>query len=99
MEFLDFAKDTFDPQTLAGLEKNGTYLKFGDQLYLAPKGMPSVKGLKVLRPGLHLGTVKKNRMEPSHALALALKKEQVRYTADLASDGEVIRGYLNGRRI
>ena len=58
--------------------------------------MPSVKGLKVLRPGLHLGTVKKNRMEPSHALALALKKEQVRYTADLASDGEVIRGYLNG---
>ena len=35
-------------------------------------------------------------MEPSHALALALKKEQVRYTADLASDGEVIRGYLNG---
>ena len=96
VEFLDFAKDTFDPQTLAGLEKNGTYLKFGDQLYLAPKGMPSVKGLKVLRPGLHLGTVKKNRMEPSHALALALKKEQVRYTADLASDGEVIRGYLNG---
>ena len=96
VEFLDFAKDTLDPQTLAGLEKNGTYLKFGDQLYLAPKGMPSVKGLKVLRPGLHLGTVKKNRMEPSHALALALKKEQVRYTADLASDGEVIRGYLNG---
>ena len=78
VEFLDFAKDTLDPQTLAGLEKNGTYLKFGDQLYLAPKGMPSVKGLKVLRPGLHLGTVKKNRMEPSHALALALKKEQVR---------------------
>ena len=27
---------------------------------------------------------------------MALKKEQVRYTADLASDGEVIRGYLNG---
>lgn len=76
VEFLDFAKDTLDPQTLAGLEKNGTYLKFGDQLYLAPKGMPSVKGLKVLRPGLHLGTVKKNRMEPSHALALALKKNR-----------------------
>ena len=77
VEFLDFAKDTLDPQTLAGLEKNGTYLKFGDQLYLAPKGMPSVKGLKVLRPGLHLGTLKKNRLEPSHALALALKKEQM----------------------
>ena len=42
----------------------------------------------------HLDVYK--RQEPSHALALALKKEQVRYTADLASDGEVIRGYLNG---
>ena len=34
--------------------------------------MPGVKGLKVLRPGLHLGTLKKNRFEPTHALALAL---------------------------
>lgn len=68
VEFLDFAKDTLDPQTLAGLEKNGTYVKFGDQLYLAPKGMPSVKGLKVLRPGLHLGTVKK---EPHGAVTCA----------------------------
>lgn len=41
-----------------------------------PKGAPSLKGLKVLRPGLHLGTFKKNRFEPSHALALALKPKE-----------------------
>ena len=37
-----------------------------------PETFP-LKGLKVLRPGLHLGTIKKNRFEPAHALALALK--------------------------
>lgn len=57
----------------------GEYLRFGDQLYLTPWETPQLKGLKVLRPGLHLGTLKKNRFEPSHALALYLKpKEAVR---------------------
>lgn len=31
---------------------NGVYFKLGDQLYLLPKGAPSLKGLKVLRPEL-----------------------------------------------
>ena len=74
----------------------GTYLKFGDQLYLCPKNMPSVKGLKVLRPGLHLGTMKKNRFEPSHALALALKPEEVVHSYALAADEKEAAGYVNG---
>lgn len=52
-------------------------MRFGEQLYLAPAETPSLRGLKVLRPGLHLGTVKKNRFEPSHALALFLKKNRL----------------------
>lgn len=62
----------------------GNYLKFGDQLYLIPEGTPSLKGLKVLRPGLHLGTFKKDRFEPAHALALALKAEEVTAHFDLS---------------
>ena len=58
--------------------------------------MPAVKGLKVLRPGLHLGTIKKNRFEPSHALALALKREDVIHSMDFSADSEQIRGYLSG---
>ena len=50
----------------------------------------------MLRPGLHLGTVKKNRFEPSHALALALLPEEARYTVRLSADGRRIRAYLNG---
>lgn len=50
-----------------------------------------------MRPGLHLGSNKKNRFEPSHALALALKPEDVRHVYDLASDSHEIRAYLNGQ--
>ena len=71
-EYLDFAADALTERP------EGIYLRFGDQLYLAPKGMPALKGLHVLRPGLHLGTMKKNRFEPSHALALALCPGEVR---------------------
>lgn len=96
LEFLDFAKETFKTEGVTGCEKERTYLKFGEQLYLVPTGMPAVKGLKVLRPGLHLGTIKKNRFEPSHALALALKSEEVIHSMDFPADSEQIRGYLSG---
>ncbi len=69
----------------------GRYLRFGEQLYRIPEGMPSVNGLRVLRPGLHLGTIKKNRFEPSHALALTLSPEKVRFSAELPA-----AGYLGG---
>lgn len=70
-EFTEFAA-----QNLKEIPQ-GIYLRFGEQLYLLPEGAPSLKQLKVLRPGLHLGTIKKNRFEPAHALALACGQEQV----------------------
>lgn len=74
-------------------------LLFGDQIYLLPPEMPSIKGLKVLRPGLHLGTLKKNRMEPSHALALSLKPQEVRTTLDLNADCDELQAYLRGLQL
>ena len=50
----------------------GRPVLFGQSLYWAPMEMPDIAGLKVLRPGLELGTVKKDRFEPAHALALWL---------------------------
>ena len=70
---------------------------FGEQLYHLPKDMPSLKGLKVLRPGLHLGTIKKNRFEPSHALALALDTSRVRFSWNLSSDSKEVKDYLTGQ--
>ncbi len=73
------------------------YLRFGDNLYLIPEDFPGLKGLKVLRPGLHLGEIKKNRFEPSHALALALGPGDVRQVLRLQSGDPRVGAYLNGQ--
>lgn len=72
----------FEAENL-NIRLDGTFLKFGDQIYVAPKELPALQGLKVLRPGLHLGTLKKGRFEPSHALALALSPADARRCAKL----------------
>ena len=78
------------------VQLSGIYLRFGEQLYLAPEETPVLRGLKVLRPGLHLGTVKKNRFEPSHALALTLKPEDAAHAVSLDTEGRQVKDYLNG---
>lgn len=71
---------------------------YGEQLYLLPCEL-NLEGLKVLRPGLHLGTVKKNRFEPAHALALALKAEDVKLSVSYGSDSREIRAWLSGESL
>ena len=88
--YLDFAEENLK------VTLKGVYLFFGEQLYLLPEGTPALKGLKVLRPGLHLGTNKKNRFEPSHALALSLMPREVWNLADFSADGPEIPAYLKG---
>ncbi len=92
--FEQFEAQTINPSWREG-KKNASYLTFGDQLYLVPEGTPELHGLKVLRPGLHLGTCKKDRFEPSHALALSLKSKDVKDTIDLSVEDAIkyIEGY------
>ena len=70
------------------LRGEGCYIRFGENLYLAPADMPSMKGLRVLRAGLHMGAAKKNRFEPSHALALALSCAEAARAWNLSSGAE-----------
>ena len=51
----------------------GKAVLFGQNLFWAPEDLPDIRRLKVLRPGLELGEVKKGRFEPAHALALWLR--------------------------
>lgn len=97
-EYFAFAKETFSEKLMgeAGLCTAGEgFLAFGDNLYRMPERMPGVKGLKVLRPGLHLGTLKKNRFEPAHALALALCPKDVKHVWNLSV--EEAAAYLKGQ--
>lgn len=80
------------------LIKGRSFLTFGENLYLIPDEMPDLTGLKVLRPGLHVGTLKKGRLEPSHALALFLKAEDVKKTLEIGS-GELAERYLKGETL
>lgn len=87
---------TFEKEFMQ-MKSEGTFLKFGDNLYLLPEQMPNLKGLKVLRPGLHLGTLKKNRFEPSHALALTLSMKDAVHVWNLSSYDSDVSLYLSGR--
>lgn len=70
-----------------------------DRVYLMPEGIKGIRGLRFLRSGLLLGTLTKDRFEPSQAFAMVLKKEQYRAVIDLpAMDHRVIR-YLKGETI
>ncbi len=75
----------------------GKALLFGQNLYWAPEEMPDLGGLKVLRPGLELGEVKKGRFEPAHGLALWLRGCATEHILD--PEGAEIAAYMGGNVI
>ena len=75
------------------VELKGDLQTFGDQLYLLPLGLPDLSKVKIARNGLHLGTFKKKRFEPSFALGLALQPSEVKNKLELSQqDFEVYVG-------
>ena len=72
----------------------GKAVLFGQTLYWVPEQMPDIKKLKVMRPGLELGEIKKGRFEPAHALALWLK--DCANVQDYPADSEETKQYLHG---
>lgn len=65
-----------------------------DRYYWMPEGLPSLQGLRLLRTGLLLGEVHKDRFEPSQALACALKKDEYPITFSLPITDERVIRYL-----
>lgn len=70
-----------------------------DRIFYLPQNMPDVRGLRLLRTGLYMGDMKKNRFEPSQSLAMFLKGNEFKNTINLtANDDRTIR-YLKGETI
>lgn len=68
-----------------------------DRLVLLPEECQlDLSGLRVRSCGLELGIVKKNRLEPSHALAHALPLSDFWRVCDLSPDSETAVHYLRG---
>ncbi len=75
----------------------GRYVLNGDKLYIVPNGLPDIKGLGVIRAGVLAGEFVKKRFEPSHALFMSAKTENVKRVLEL--DDENIKEFLKGMEI
>lgn len=94
-EFLD---ETIS-EDMAAWIKNSRLVMFGEQLYRLPDMEVDIKGLKVQRAGLHIGKFKKQRFEPSHSLALALKLSEAKNVVKLTCDNPQTIGFFNGQSV
>lgn len=83
----------------------GKPLLYGEQLYVLPEDAgfeaERLDGLRVLRPGLHVATVRKGRIEPAHALALALHANDLpaNRQVELPAEEPAVHAYLRGESL
>lgn len=70
-----------------------------NHIYAIQPQFPEMKGIRVLRNGLYLGECKKNRFEPSLALALTLSQEDVKQSYTFNENSDEIKKYLHGESI
>ncbi len=76
----------------------GIFNMLGDNLYLIPHGIDLNK-IKLVRAGLHLGIIKKNRFEPSYSLAHALKYDDFKSKISFSASDAELNKYLHGETI
>ena len=75
----------------------GKAVVFGDRIFWAPVGLPELRGLKVLRPGLELAELRRDLAVPAHALALWAKSAAS--VRELSADEPACAAYLRGETI
>ena len=97
-----FCGETLSPQGQAVLEE-GTFALFGEELYRLPAKALPFDRMKVVRSGIHVGSFRKNRFEPAHALALSLPCLPGLSAQDFVSAAEVpmeeARRYIHGETL
>lgn len=98
--------DAFAQEALPGLELGaGEPLRFGDALYWLPSdaerrfGSSALHGLKVVRPGLHLGDMRTKRIEPAHALAVAMPASAAARIVSYSPDAPELAAFLRGEAL
>jgi NOL1/NOP2/fmu family ribosome biogenesis protein len=86
----------FLDHTLVNADLNSHLFLSGSYLYRLPANLPDLGTLKVIHPGWWLGIFKKDRFEPSHALALGIESNQAQRALDLTVDHPILFSYLRG---
>ena len=70
-----------------------------NHIYAILPQFPELKGIRVLRNGFYLGECKKNRFEPSLALALTLQINDVKQFYRFHENDQEVTQYLHGETI
>jgi NOL1/NOP2/sun family putative RNA methylase len=69
----------------------------GSYIYLLPHECPTYKGIRTISPGWWLGSIKKNRFIPSHALAMGIQTNQCKQSISFQQSDSQIGAYLSGQ--
>ncbi len=72
---------------------------YNGEVYFVSESPNVAGGIRFLRNGLYLGEIRKNRFEPSQALAMALKSSDCSAVLNLSSGDDRVRRYLCGETI
>ena len=93
----DFCKEIFiEPKKWTA---DSTMTMFGDQLTGRRRRWSILRGCGCSPGASRMGEFKKNRFEPSHALALALHPSEVKQNVNLSADAPETAAYLRGETI
>ncbi len=71
----------------------------GERLYYVPEENPDFSPLRVIHPGVWLGSLKKGRFEPAHPLALFLKPGEAKNFIHCRADSSELAAYLRGESL
>jgi NOL1/NOP2/sun family putative RNA methylase len=97
---LDKVRAIWDDFCLANLKITLDHTRLiaeGTYIYLLPEDSPYLKGLKVIHPGWWLGSIRKYRFMPSHALAMSINNHQARHELPLTLGDTKLSAYFSGQ--
>lgn len=89
---------SFERENLNG-QIEGCFEVKGSNLYCLPVALPDLKGIKIAKFGWYLGEFSRNQFIPSHSLAIALRREDLKNTTDFSSSSREVLSYLRGETL
>ncbi len=105
-DYLQPTKKIKDYKIVADFIKNNTHISLDEyvleqnnKIYMVSKNMPTQNKIRVLRSGLLLGELKKNRFEVAHQLSIAYDKDMYKNIINFQSDDQNVIKYLKGETI
>ena len=85
---------------LSHIKLSDEILEFrNNKLYLVPEDSPELSGMRIMRRGVYLGELKKNRFEPSQSFAMIMDDKSFDNTISFSPDDPLVYKYLKGETI